>query len=173
MAKKESLRDLFLLKIQALYDIESELVEALPEMAEAATDSDLKEALESHLTETRGQLTRLENIFDLLGEEKEKTKVEAIRGLVKDGEWLVKNVAEGDTLDVALISAARAVEHYEMAAYMAAQEWAELLDDEGVSALLEKTFEEEEAAEEKLAMLSTQICERLSNDAEKDEGEEG
>lgn len=166
MAKKETLRDLFITKVQALYDIESELVEALPTMAEAATEPGLKEAFRMHLDETRGQVARLENIFDLLGEEKETLKVDAIRGLIKDAEWLTKNVAEGDPLDTALIGAARSVEHYEMAAYLAAQEWAELLEDEGVSELLQETFDEEEAAEEKLSEIAIEITERLSESDE-------
>lgn len=169
MTKKQNLRELLVVKIQALYDIESELVKALPKMAEAATDTDLKEAFTEHLSETEFQVKRLEDIFDLLNEEHEKEESQAIRGLVKDSEWLVKNVEEGDALDVALIAAARSVEHFEMAKYVAAQEWAEMLGDEGVSALLEETFEEEENAEEKLGELATTIIERINGDEDEDE----
>jgi ferritin-like metal-binding protein YciE len=171
MAKSKSLRELLGTKIQALYDIENELIQALPTMAEAATDSDLKEAFETHLEETKSQAEKLENIFDLLGEDKEKQKSEAIRGLVKDSEWLVKNVEEGDALDTALIAAARSVEHYEMSKYMAAQEWAEMLGQEEVSALLTEIFEEEEATDEKLSELGTLIAERANNDEDEEEKE--
>ncbi len=169
MAQNKTLREMFLTKIQALYDIETELVEALPKMAEAASDSDLKTAFEEHLDETQGHVERLENIFDLLGEKPERLEVEAIRGLVRDGEWVIKNTEEGDARDAAIIGAARHVEHYEMAGYMTAQEWAEMLGDEGVSALLEETMEEEEAADEKLSELGTQIAERLNEDVESEE----
>ena len=169
MAQNKTLRDMLVTKIQALYDIESELVEALPKMAEGATDPDLKEAFREHLDETRVHVKRLEEIFDLLGEDKKKLEVEAIRGLVKDGEWVMKNTEEGDARDAAIIGAARHVEHYEMAGYMGAQEWAEMLGDEGVSALLEETLEEEEAAEEKLSELGTQITERISGDEDEEE----
>jgi ferritin-like metal-binding protein YciE len=169
MAKSKTLRELFITKLQHLYDIESELVEALPKMAEAAKDSDLKTAFEDHLEETKEQKERIETIFDLLEEEASPLKSEAIRGLVKDGEWMMKNSEEGAARDAALIAAARAVEHYEMAGYMGAQEWAEMLADEGVSSLLEKTLEEEQAAEEKLSELATQVSERLNSDADEDE----
>jgi ferritin-like metal-binding protein YciE len=169
MAKSKTLRELFITKLQALYDIESELVDALPKMAEGAKDPELQTAFEDHLEETKEHVERLENIFDLLEEEPTKLKTEAIRGLVKDSEWMMKNTEEGDVRDAALISAARYVEHYEMAGYMGAQEWAEMLADEGVSSILEKTLEEEQAAEEKLSELATQVSERLNSDADEDE----
>ncbi len=169
MAKSKTLRELFIIKLQALYDIESQLVEALPKMAEGARDPDLQSAFEDHLEETKEHVERVETIFDLLEEEPEKLKVEAIRGLIADGEWMMKNSEEGDARDAALIGAARAVEHYEMAVYMGAQEWAEMLADEGVSSLLEKTLEEEQASEEKLSELATTISERLNDDVDEDE----
>lgn len=169
MAKKETLRELLIMKIRSLYDIENELVKALPKMAEAATDPALKEAFQDHLGETEFHVKRLEDVFDLLGEEKERLEGEAIRGLVKDGERLAKDVAGGDALDTALVAAGRGVEHFEMSAYMAAQEWAEMYGDEGVSALLEETFEEEERAEEKLADLGTAVAERMSGDGDEEE----
>jgi len=172
MAKATSLRELLIVKLQALYDTEGELVKALPKMAKAATDEDLSAAFEDHLEETKAQVERLENIFDLLGEKAKKIKGDAIRGLVTDSEWVIKNTEEGDARDIALIAAARYVEHYEMAGYMGAQEWAEMLGDEGVAALLEETLEEEEKAEEKLSEIATQITERLAEDAEEEDEEE-
>jgi ferritin-like metal-binding protein YciE len=169
MAKSKTLKELLKVKVQSLYDIENELVAALPTMAEAATDPDLKQAFTDHLEETEFHVKRIEDIFDLMGEEKDKAKSEAIRGLVKDAQWLVKNVESGDALDTALIAAARGVEHFEMSKYMAAQEWADMCGDEGVSALLEETFDEEEAAEEKLGELATTIAERISGDEDEEE----
>lgn len=169
MAKSKTLKELLVIKIRSLYDIESELVEALPTMTEAATDPDLKEAFREHLDETRGHVSKMENILELLGEDKEKLKVEGIKGLVKDAEWLVKNVEEGNALDAALIGAARSVEHYEMAKYMVAHEWAEMLGEEEVSDLLSETFEEEENADEKLSELGTLIAERINNDLEEED----
>lgn len=168
MAKNTTLRELMVAKVRELYDLESELVEALPKMAEAASDSELQEAFQNHLAETEGQVERIESIFDILGEDKEKTKVEAVRGMKKDAERHIKECEEGDLLDFALIGAARTVEHHEMSEYMVVQEMAEMLGEERVSALLEETMEEEEAAEEKLSELGVQIAERLSEEAEEE-----
>ena len=172
MAKNSNISEMFLTKIQALYDIENELVKALPKMAKGATDPDLKAAFEEHLEETKGHVQKLESIFGVLDEKPKKLKTEAIRGLVADGEWLMKNTEEGDARDAALIAAARHVEHYEMAGYMGAQEWAEMLGNEDASSLLEETLTEEEAADEKLSEIGTRIGERLAEDAEEDEEEE-
>jgi ferritin-like metal-binding protein YciE len=170
MAKSKTLRELLVTKVQVLYDIETQLVEALPTMAEAATDPDLKEAFREHLDETRGHVSRIENIFDLLGEDKEKLESDAIRGLIKDGEWSIKNVEEGDALDTALIGAAMSVEHFEMAKYISAQEWAEMLGEDEISDILTETFEEEENASEKLGELGTEIAARVNeNEDEKEE----
>lgn len=164
MAK--SLKELLGTKVRTLYDIENELIAALPTMAGSATDPELKEAFETHLDETRNQAERLEEVLDLLGEEKERLKAEGIRGMIKDAEWLTDNVEKGDALDTALIAAARSVEHYEMAGYMAAQEWAEMLEEEEISSILTEIFEEEEAADEKLSEIGTQIAERINVEAE-------
>lgn len=168
MATK-SLRELLVTKIKGLYDIESELIEALPKMAEAATDEDLKSAFREHLEETRVQAKRLEDIFDILGEEKDKMKLDAIRGLVSDGESLMSDAEDGDSRDAVLIASARAVEHYEMAEYMGAQEWAEMLGEEEVAPLLQENLYEEEKAEEKLAELGALITERITPDTEKED----
>ncbi len=170
-AKTSNLKDILVTKIQALYDIESELVKALPKMAKGATDPELRKAFEEHLEETKGHVERLEDIFDLMKAKPKKLKVEAIRGLVADGAWVMKNTEKGNPRDAALIGAALYVEHYEMAGYMGAQEWAEMIGNAEVAALLEETLGEEEAAEEKLGDLGTQITERIANDAEEDEDE--
>lgn len=169
MAKATNLDEMFLTKIQALYDIESELVKALPKMAKAATDSELKKAFEDHLEETKGHVKRLQDIFDLLKAKPKKLKVEAIRGLVADGAWVMKNTEKGNQRDAALVGAALYVEHYEMAGYLGAQEWAEMIGNEEASSLLEETLSEEEAAEEKLADLGTQITERIAEDADEED----
>jgi ferritin-like metal-binding protein YciE len=166
MAKQKTLPELFITKIQALYDVESELVKALPKMAKAATDPDLKEAFQDHWEETKFHVKRLEDIFDLLGVKKEKLEVDAIRGLVADGEWCVKHIEPGDALDATLAGAARAVEHYEIASYLSAQAWAELLEDKAIVSLLEDTLEEEIASDEKLEEVGRDVSGRLQNEEE-------
>lgn len=164
MAKSETLRQMLIVKLQALYDIETELTEALPKMAEAAMEPGLKEAFTSHLEETRGQLKRLESAFETLGEKKEKEKVEGIRGLVKDAEWLIKNTAEGALLDTALVGAARAVEAYETALYTAGEEWATRLENQQIASLMKESLAEEANAGMKLGNLGTQILSQVTVD---------
>ncbi len=164
MAKKyETLQDLFVLKLQALYDIENELVKALPKMAKNATDQDLKEGFTMHLDETRTQVERLEQAFTLLEMKPTKTKVEAIRGLAKDAEWVMKNVHEDEARDAAMISAARYVEHYEMAGYLTAIQWAEELGYDEIRNLLEETLQEEMGADDKLADLAEEKIDEAAN----------
>ncbi len=150
----ESLHDLFLLKLHSLYDIEKILVGALPKMARAATDKDLKSAFLKHLGETENHVTRLEEAFKELSERPGKEKVEAIRGLEKDAAWVLKNIENDAARDAALIGAAQHVEHYEMAGYGAAHEWADLMEHGTVAELLRATLAEEEAADTKLNELA-------------------
>jgi ferritin-like metal-binding protein YciE len=138
----------------ALYDIESEIVKALPKMAKKANDPDFQQALESHLLETEEHVVRLEECFALLDAKPKKLKVDAIRGLVSDATWVTKHVEEGPALDANLIAAAQYVEHYEIAGYGTAAEWAKLMGHTEVADLLEQTLVEEKAADEKLTLLA-------------------
>ena len=152
-SKQISLRDLLVIKLRALYDIEQELVKALPKLAKAATDSDLKEGFTAHLSETKNHVRRLEDAFVELGEKPKKEKSEGIRGIAKDAEWIIKNIKDKKVLDAALIAGASYAEHYEMAGYMAAVEWARTLGEDEIALLLEETLGEEIAADHKLAAL--------------------
>jgi ferritin-like metal-binding protein YciE len=142
-----TLHDLLTVKIMALYDIETQIVKALPKMAKAATDPGLKKAFANHLEETEKQVERLEEIFEALGMKAKKMKVEAIRGLIEDTEWCIKEKPSPNLLDALLIASARYVEHYEMAGYLSAITWAEKLDLEETAELLRETLEEEKAAD--------------------------
>jgi ferritin-like metal-binding protein YciE len=164
MAQSQTLKELLIVKLKALYDIEAELIEALPKMAEAATDPALKEAFRTHLDETRAQAQRLEDLFSTLGEKADKEKVEAIRGMVKDAEWVIANTAEGEALDTALIGAARTVEAYEASIYEAATEWAEKLSNEEAASFLKKSASEETNAGIKLGNLGVEITSRLKTE---------
>lgn len=155
MAKKyESLHDLLILKLHSLYDIETQLVDALPKMQKAATDTDLKAAFEKHLGETENQVVRLEDALKSIGQKAEKEKVESIRGLVKDASWVIKTIKNEEARDALLIASGQYVEHYEMAGYGTAQEWAQLMEHEEISELLQTTLDEERAADEKLNELA-------------------
>jgi ferritin-like metal-binding protein YciE len=156
MAKKkyENLHDLLLLKLHSLYDIETQLVTALPKMVKGASDRELKAAFDKHLGETETHVERLEEALMQLGEKSTKEKVEAIRGLVKDASWVLKSIKNDAARDALLIAAGQYVEHYEMAGYGAAREWADLMGHSEVTELLEATLAEEKAADEKLNELA-------------------
>jgi ferritin-like metal-binding protein YciE len=152
--KIESMRDLFLEQIQDLYDAEQRLTKALPEMAEATTSSELRRAFEDHLTETEGQITRLERVFTELGEEPKGTTCDAMKGLIKEGDNVADDIDRSPLRDAALIAAANRVEHYEIAAYGSARSFAQSLGMEQAASLLEQTLREEKAADEKLTRLA-------------------
>lgn len=151
-----SLYDIFIMKIKSLYDIELELIDALPLMVEKSTNSELTEAFKKHLFETKNQASRLEKIFDILGKDGERIRGDAIRGLIKDAQYVIKQVTGFDTRDAAMIAAASAVEHYEMTEYMSAIEWARLLGFNDAMNLLQQSMKEEEAAANKLMKIATE-----------------
>jgi ferritin-like metal-binding protein YciE len=168
--KAQNLRDLFVLKLKALYDVENQLTKALPKMAKAATDEDLQTAFEDHLAETQNHVKRLEEVFGMLDMKPAKITVEAIRGLAEDGDWVAKNLKGSPALNAGLIAAAQYVEHYEIAGYGSVTEWAKLLGEDDIADVLGKTLEEEETADEKLNELALS---RINEEAMgEDEGEE-
>ncbi len=132
------------------------MVDALPKMAKAASDEQLKEAFHEHLKETRGQIKRLEKIFSTLEFEPGGQRGDAMEGLIEEGEEILKEKDEMEpaVLDAALIAAAQRVEHYEMAGYGTARTYAEKLGEKEAADLLRETLEEEGAADRKLTKLA-------------------
>ena len=158
--KIETLQDLFIDELRDLYDAEKQLVKALPKMASAASSSQLRTAFESHLRETEAQVTRLERVFETLGEKPTGQSCDAMKGLIKEGDKMASNVDESPLRDAGLIGAANRVEHYEMAAYGTARTFAEMLGYTDAAQLLEQTLQEEKQADRKL----TEIAEQLVNE---------
>lgn len=150
MAKINSSNEAFLTKLQALYDIEGALLKALPKMEKAASDPNLKEGFRMHLDETQTHVERLEQIFEMMDSSPKKLKCEGIRGIIEDGEWVMKVTAPVPIKDAMIASSARYAEHYEMAGYMSAIDHADMLGMNDAMALLSETLKEEEAADEKL-----------------------
>lgn len=162
MTKINTLKDSLTGKIQALYDIEKEIEKALPNMERAATDPELKEGFTNHLEETKQQIRRLEDIFQLMKQSPKKLKVEGVRGIIQDGEWVSQVETSPAMKDALLAGAARYVEHYEMAGYLSAIEEAQILGLSEISDLLNATLLEEKATDEKLA-LAMRNCMALAN----------
>jgi ferritin-like metal-binding protein YciE len=149
-----TLHEMMLDEIRDLYHAEKQLTKALPKMAKAATNEDLREAFEMHLEETQEQITRLEEVFEALGEKVKAKPCAGMAGIIEEGNDTMKEDVDGAVLDAALIAAAQRAEHYEIGAYGTCIEWARLMGHTEVVALLEQTLEEEKAADKKLSMLA-------------------
>lgn len=164
--KSSPLHQFFLDGLKDIYYAEHALVDGLETMQEAATTSELREAFEDHLYQTKEQINRLERVFKLLGEKPEKKECEAIKGLIKEGENIIKNTERGTmTRDAALIIAAQKIEHYEIATYGGLTQLAITMGHDKVADLLEMTLEEEEDTD----VLLTDIAETYINlDAEQE-----
>jgi ferritin-like metal-binding protein YciE len=165
----ESLRGLYIAELRDLYNAETQLVKALPKMAKAASNEELSQAFEDHLKETTEHVSRLEQIFEQLGEKPSGKKCAAMEGLVKEGSETMKEDYENAVMDAAIIGAAQRVEHYEMAGYGTVKAFAELLGENDHVSLLEQTLEEEKAADEKLSELSEEINQEAMGGEEADE----
>ena len=152
--KIENLSDLFLHTLKDIYFAENQIVKALPKMAKAADSKELARAFESHLAETKEQITRLDQVFKLLGKKSEGEKCPAIEGILKEGDELIKEIKDPDTRDAAMIAAAQAVEHYEITRYGTLVSWGQLLDLPDAVKLLSVTLKEEHGADSKLTKLA-------------------
>lgn len=154
MMKLENLEKLFVHELKDLYSAETQLVEALPKMAKAANHAKLKKAFEEHLVETRNHVSRLESIFKGLDFQPGGHRCEAMVGLIKEGEEMVKADAEPEVRDAGLIACAQRVEHYEIAAYGTSVALAMKLGMEEVASTLRETLEEEGKADRDLTHLA-------------------
>ena len=152
-----TLKDLFVKKLCALYDIEKYLAKSMPPIAEGVTNADLESGLAEHIAETENHAVRLEKIFSLLDLKPKKLKSEAVRGLVEDAKWVKKNIQKGNARDATLARAIQYIEHYEIAGYMGAISWAEDLELGEVESLLKETLAEEKAGDEKLDTIGSKI----------------
>ncbi len=153
MAEK-TLRDAFIDEVRDTYDAERQLTKALPKMAKAATDPELKAAFTAHLAETQGQIERLQQVFELLDEKVRGKHCDGIAGIIEEGSSIMEEDFDGATMDACLIAAGQRAEHYEMAAYGTLVAWAETLGESEVAALLQQTLDEEKSADEKLSGLA-------------------
>jgi ferritin-like metal-binding protein YciE len=148
------MEDLFLDSLRDLYDAERQITKALPKMTKAAHSAQLKDAIAQHLSQTEVHVSRLEQIFNALGEKAKGEKCEAMEGLIKEGEDLIDNTDEGYVRDAGLIAAAQKVEHYEMGGYGSARTFARHLGHNDAANLLEQTLNEEKQTDVRLTDLA-------------------
>jgi ferritin-like metal-binding protein YciE len=153
------MEELFIEEIRDLMDAEKQIIKALPRLAGATTAHPLSTAFNDHLEATRGHVDRLERIFTVIGVKSGGVKCQAMTGLLKEGEEMIKLTSAGPVRDAGLIAAAQRVEHYEMAAYGSARTFARLLGRDDAAELLEDTLDEEKEADATL----TEIAESMVN----------
>lgn len=150
----DSLRKLYVHELKDLYSAEQQIVDALPKMIAGAGNTDLKKALKEHLEVTRKQAKRLEKVFAGMDFSPRGSRCEGMEGLLKEGASLLKEKADPDVLDAAIIAAAQRVEHYEIAGYGVARTYAEKLGDYKAADLLQQSLEEEAQADRHLSRLA-------------------
>jgi len=163
----ETLQELLIDELKDLYSAEKQIVRSLPKLAKAASTPELQEALRSHLEETKGQVQRLEKIGEIVGKKMTGKTCSGMKGVLEEGSEVLEDTEAGMVRDAALIGASQRVEHYEMAGYGTARDFAKLLGMDDVVELLEETLKEEKAADQKLTTISKAV-----NSQAKDEMEE-
>lgn len=150
----DSLREFLVDGLKDLYWAEKALTKALPKMAKNATSPKLQESINKHLTETENQITRLESAFKALGEKAKAEKCDAMDGLIKEAESIMKETEPGAVRDAAIIAAAQKVEHYEIASYGTMATYAKLLGEKEALQLLKETLSEEKTCDSDLTKLA-------------------
>jgi len=172
---QETLQECLVEQLRDLYDAEKQLTKALPKMAKAAESEDLKEAIQTHLEETQGQVSRLEQVFQELGMAAKGKPCKAMKGLIEEGSEVISENDKGAVRDIGIIAAAQRVEHYEIAAYGTVRTLAEHMENDRVAELLQETEDEEKAADSKLTEVAMTIYaseEEGMEDADSEEEEE-
>jgi ferritin-like metal-binding protein YciE len=154
--KVDSLEDVLIHELNDLYSAEDQLIEALPQMAQAASTRELRDAFQQHLDETRDQRERIQHMFsELLGKRRSGIECEGMKALIAEGEKIINSSGDAAAKDAALIGAAQRVEHYEIAAYGTARTLAGELGLSEVESLLDQTLDEESQADELLTKIAT------------------
>jgi ferritin-like metal-binding protein YciE len=152
-----TLEELLVDELKDLYSAEKQIIRALPKIIKAVSTPELREGLTNHLEETKGQVTRLEKIGEVLGKKMPGKTCAGMKGVLEEGSEVLQDTEKGLVRDAALISACQRVEHYEMAGYGSAREFAKLLGQKEVAALLDETLAEEKNADKTLTGASRQV----------------
>ncbi len=167
----ESLKDLLIDELKDLYSAEQQLVKALPKMAKAASNQNLKDGFTEHLEQTKGHVQRLEEAFGSLGEKARTKTCKAMQGLIEEGSEAIGLSAPDAIRDACLIGAAQRVEHYEIAAYGTARAFATQVGEEEVARLLGETLREEAETDKKLTTLAGSVNQEANSGGDGTSGE--
>lgn len=156
MAKTKTLEDLFLDTLKDIYYAEKKILKALPKMAKGARDQTLKAGFEKHVAQTEGQIERLEEVFEIIGQTARGKRCEAIEGIIEEGNTILEEFSGTPALDAGLISSAQAVEHYEITRYGTLKRWAETLGHGKAVKLIDQSLREESQTDEDLTKMAEQ-----------------
>ena len=154
LAKQKTLDDLFLDTLKDIYYAERKILKALPKMARGAQSEKLRAAFEKHKDETEGQVERLQQVFEILGKRAQGKTCPAIDGIIEEGEEIMEEFKDTPALDAGLVSAAQAVEHYEITRYGTLKRWAQMLGMDDAARLLDQTLAEESKTDEDLTAFA-------------------
>ncbi len=168
----DTLESLLEEELKDLYDAEKQITRALPRLAKAAESPDLKAAFTEHLEQTKGQIARLEQVFELLEVKPKSKPCAAMKGLLEEGKEQTEEDAEGPIMDLMLIGAAQKVEHYEISGYGTVRTIAEAIGNQEVAKLLRQTEEEEAETDKKLTGIAAQLLEEANQGLEDEDEEE-
>lgn len=157
MSKIDSMDKMLLNELKDLYSAEKQITRALPKMARAATSEELRQAFQTHLEETKGQIERLDQIFEMLGKTGSGKTCQGMKGLIEEGKEVLEETEKGDLLDAALIAAAQRVEHYEIAAYGTVRTMADMSGQKEIAQLLQETLNEEGQTDKKLTSIAKTV----------------
>ena len=170
----ETLQELLVHELQDLYNAENQLIKALPKMARRASSNELRQAFETHLSQTETQAQRLERALSLLDAPVRGRNCDGMQGIIEEGKKLMQEDASEDVMDAGLIAAAQKAEHYEIAAYGSVKAWADLLGQDEISSLLDETLEEEESTDRRLSEIAEAMvnAEAAMGSSQKESGED-
>jgi len=150
----KTLDDLFVHTLQDIYYAEQQIAKNLPTMIGKASDPQLKQGLQQHLRETQDQIKRLEQVFQMHGQEVKGVKCAAMDGIIEEAQEIMGDADDNEVLDAAMLAAAQAVEHYEITRYGTLTAWAKQLGRQGCATILHQILEQEKATDQKLNMIA-------------------
>jgi ferritin-like metal-binding protein YciE len=158
----KTLDDLFVHTLQDVYYAEQKITKALPKMIDKVTEPELRQAFQTHLGETKNQVKRLEQVFQMHGESPKAVTCPAIDGIVEEADEILSDTRDPEVLDAAALAAAQAVEHYEIARYGTLVAWARQLGRNDCASVLQQTLEEEKATDRKLTTIAEARVNRVA-----------
>lgn len=155
--KVDTVEKLLLNELRDLHSAENQITRALPKMAKTATSDELRNAFETHLKETEGQIERLDRVFEILGKTSSGKTCQGIKGIIEESSETMNETVKGSVCDAAMIAGAQRVEHYEMAAYGTVRTLAQIMGRKEIADLLQQTLNEEGNADHKLTQIALKI----------------